>query len=190
MATQAPPPTPYSLLLIVRDIIGAVDERARQCNRRWGVNRLPLLVPIEWLEKFRRQKLKWQQACLDSGAFPTVETTEAVRKQGEAMLRAFDKLEEIASDAGHDLAPLYQWEFELSDGTPVILVRDRSEIGRVDPKGRTCQIWALDEVADIIEKFPLLATAKQCFPGAETFPIRTDPVVIGALDDSLDDLPF
>lgn len=193
MATQAPPPlapTPYSLVLLLRDIIGTVDERARQCNRRWGYNRLPHLVPIDWLERFRRQKLKWQQACLDAGAFPTEADMAAVREHGNAMIRAFDKLEELAAESGHEQTRLYQWEFELPDGTPVILVRERADLGSVDPKGRACQIWSLDEVAEVIGKFPMLAAAKQCFPGAEIIPLRTDRKVHDALDDSLADLPF
>ncbi|MBB4856999.1 hypothetical protein HNO88_000296 [Novosphingobium chloroacetimidivorans] len=167
-----------------------MDERARGCNRRWGYNRLPHLVPIEWLEKFRRQKLKWQQACYDATPFPTQELIDVARTQANAMLRAYDKLEALAEEAGHTSLPAYQWEFELSDGTPVILVRERAELCRVDAGGRQCQVWALEEVADIIEKFPILVKAKDCFPGAEIIPMKTDKLVIGALDDALTDLPF
>jgi len=193
MTVQAPPPlaaTPYSLTLLLRDIVTSVDERARGCNRRWGFNRLPHLVPLDWLEKYRRQKLKWEQACLDATPYPTEANMAAVRRHGEAMLKAYDKLEQLAEDAGHDLAPLHQWEFELADGTPVILVRDRADLSRVDAKGRACQIWSLDEVADVVERFPMLSKVKDCFPGAEIIPMRTSPKVIDALDDSLADLPF
>lgn len=193
MTVQAPPPlppTPYTQVLLLRDIVTTVDERARQCNRRWGYNRLPHLVPIEWLEKFRSAKTKWETACFEATPFPTEAAMKAVKVRADVMLRAFDKLEELASEGGQDLIPLHQWEFELQDGTPVILVRERSDIGRVDPKGRTCQIWSLDEVVDVIEKFPMLAKAKECFPGAEIIPMRTGAKIIGALDDSLADLPF
>ena len=190
MATQAPPATTYELTLLLRDIIATVDERARDCNRRWGFNRLPHLVPIEWLEKFNRQKLKWQQACMDATPFPDEPSMAMVRKQADAMLRAFDKLEDLAGEAGHDLPPLYQWEFELADGTPVILVRDRADLSRVDPKGRACQIWSLDEIVEVIERFPMLAKVKECFPGAEVIQMRTERKVHDALDDSLEGMPF
>jgi len=192
MTVQAPPPlpaTPYSLLLLMRDIVTSVDERARGCNKRWGFNRLPHLVPIEWLEKFRSAQLKWQQACLDA-TFITQTNLDEVKKRADVMFRAYDKLEELAEEAGHLHAPLYQWEFELADHTPVILVRDRADLSRVDPQGRSCQIWSLDEIADVIERFPMLAKAKECFPGAEVIPMRTSKKVTDALDDSLADMPF
>jgi hypothetical protein len=190
MALQAPPPTPHELTHLLRDIVTSVDERARACNKRWGYNRLPHLVPIEWLEKFRSARLKWQQACMDATPFPEPATMAEAKKRAEVMLRAYDKLEELAGEAGYDHAPLYQWEFELADHTPVILVRDRADMSRVDPKGRACQIWSLDEIIDVIERFPILSAAKACFPGAEVIPMRTDRKVIDALDDSLEGLPF
>lgn len=172
-------------------MIVTVDERARDVNRRWGHNRLPHLVPFEWLDRFRSQKRKWETACFECAGSPQPEDRDTVRKHGEAMLRAFDKLEEIAVVDGHmPTAPTW-WEFELSDGTPVILVRDRHEIGQVDAKGRAVQIWSLEEVAQIVEKFPaLLSATKTAFPGAEVIQIKTSPIVTGALDDALADLPF
>lgn len=190
MATQAPPPTTYSLSLLLRDIVATVDERARGCNKRWGFNRLPHLVPIDTLEKFKSAKLKWQQACMDAAPFPDQALLAEVKKRADVMLRAYDKLEELAGEAGHSFPPLHQWEFELDDNTPVILVRDRADISRVDPMGRACQIWSLDEVADIIGRFPMLLKAKECFPGAEVIPMRTEKMVIDKLDDSLEGLPF
>lgn len=190
MATQAPPPTAYSLTLLLRDIVTSVDERARACNRRWGFNRLPHLVPIDVLEKFRSAKLKWERACLDATPFPVAATMDEVKLRADVMLRAYDKLEAIAEEAGHLPGPLHQWEFELGDNTPVILVRDRADLSRVDAGDRACQVWSLDEIVDVIERFPMLSKAKECFPGAEVIPMRTSRKVTDALDDSLEDLPF
>lgn len=190
--TGAPPPTPMELLRQISDIIASVDERARECNRKWGTNRLPLLVPFDWLEKFRSQKLKWNRAVWESAPVPTPDCLAAIRKQGEAMLRAFDKLEELAVAEGHLPTPPTWWEFELEDGTPVILVRDRAELGQVDPKGRSVQIWSLEEVAQVIAKFPdLVLGAKQAFPGAEIVPLRTDRDSRKVVEDALNDaIPF
>ena len=184
------PPTQHTIWLQQRDLIYSVDERARQCNRRWGMNRLPHLVPIEWMEKFKRQKHAWELACFEAAASPKPDDLERVRKQAEAMLRAFDKLEELVIAGGHFPDVVDQWEFELTDGTPVILVRDRAELSMADPKGRTVQIWSLEEIADIVEKFPMLTRAKETFPGAEVIQTRTSKVVVDELNDSLADLPF
>lgn len=189
--TGAPPPTPTELLSSISAIVDAVDERARECNRKWGMNRLPLIVPLEWMERFRSQKHKWQLAVFESAPVPTPDCLARIRKQGEAMLRAFDKLEELAVADGHYPTPPEQWEFELNDGTPVILVRERTELAQVDPKGRPVQIWALEEVADVIAKFPALVLGtKQAFPGAEIIRTRTDRKVTDALDDALAEIPF
>jgi hypothetical protein len=191
MTPGAPPPTPSELLHAISAIVDAVDERARECNRKWGMNRLPLIVPLEWMERFRDQKNRWQRTVFESAPVPTPDCLASIRKQGEAMLRAFDKLESLAVADGHLPAPPAQWEFELNDGTPVILVRDRAELAQVDPKGRPVAIWSLEEVADIISKFPeLVLGTKQAFPGAEIIRTRTDRVVTDALDDAMMEIPF
>lgn len=190
MTPGAPPPLTHELLGSISAIIVTVDERARDCNRRWGHNRLPHLVPLDWLEKFRSQKRKWETACFECAGSPRSEDLDTVRKHGEAMLRAFDKLEEIAVAEGHLPTPPTHWEFELRDGTPVILVRDRHEMSQVDAKGRAVQVWALEEIADIVAKFPALIATKEAFPGAEVIRMRTDPIVVGELNDSLEDLPW
>lgn len=190
MTLQAPPPTKQEIICSISAMIMTVDERARDCNRKWGTNRLPHLVPFEWLERFRSQKRKWETACFECAGSPKAEDIDTVRKHGEAMLRAFDRLEDLAVEAGHLPTPPQQWEFELKDGTPVILVRDRAEMGQVDPKGRAAQVWSLEEVADIIAKFPSIVLLKESFPGAEVVQMRTSSVVVGELNDSLEGLPF
>ena len=44
-------------------------------------------------------------------------------------------------------------------------------------------------MATILAKFPMMVRAKECFPGAEVIQMRTDPLVIGKLNDDLSDLP-
>lgn len=190
MTIHAPPPTRTELLTSVSDMIRTVDERAADVNRRYGFNRLPHLVPIDLMEKFRRQKRKWEEACFECTGSPLPEDRDRVRRQADAMLRGFDALEAAAHEAGHFPSPCDWWEFELRDGTPVMLVRTRAEMGQVDPKGRAAQIWSLEEISDIIEKFPMLIRAKDSFPGAEVIQCRTNPLVVDELNDSLSDLPF
>lgn len=189
--TGQPPPTRHEVIDAISAMIRTVDMRASDINRKWGHNRLPHLVQFEWLEKFRSQKRKWELACFENAGSPLPEDLEQVRKHGEGMLRAFDKLEALAVEAGHLPTPPAHWEFELKDGTPVILVRERYELSQIDPKGRAAQIWSLEEVADIIAKFPeMVLGTKTAFPGAEVVQCRTSRVVTDALDDSLADLPF
>ncbi len=186
---QAPPPLKHETLSAMATIIATVDRHAKEINRRWGMNRLPHLVPIDWTERFVAQKQKWELACWECSGSLDPADLDRMRKHGEAMIRAYDKLASLAIEAGHDLAAPTTWEFELEDGTPVILVRDRAELAQVDTGGRAAQVWSLDEVAMILAKFPMMARAKECFPGSEVIQMRTDPLIIGKLDDELTGIP-
>jgi hypothetical protein len=188
-SAQQPPPTRHELLGTMGDIIRTVDEHARELNRRWGFNRLPHIVPIEWTERFRAQKFKWERACFECTGSPAPEHLIRVRQHGEAMLRAYDKLEELALAAGKSPAPASQWEFETNDGKPIVLVRTRAEMAQVQ-RDPPAQVWCLEEIGEIITRFPELLAAKDAFPQAEIVQMRTDPLVIGELNDGLGDIPW
>ena len=185
-----PPPTKHMLANAMSDIIRTVDEHAKQINKRWGFNLLPHLVPIEWTERFKTQRHKWQLACFECAGSLVPEELDRVRKHGEAMIRAYERLEKEAVAIGHMPTAPVHWEFELQDGTPVILVRDRADLDRVDAKGRQCQIWLLDEIADIVAKFPDIARVKDAFPGAEVIQLGTSAEARKPLNMVLEDAPF
>jgi hypothetical protein len=188
----APPPTRSQLLAQASDMITLVDTRAKEVNRRWGHNRLPYIVPLEWMEKFKRQKASWELAAFECTGSPLPADMERMRVQGQAMIRAYDKLEQIATESGKGPVPPERWEFELKDGTLVILVRDRAEMAQVDLHGRSAQVWSLDEIAEVIHNFPILSAAKDIFPAAEVLEVEvaTSRKVKDKLDDELSDIPF
>lgn len=189
-ALHSPPPAKHELLDAASAIIKTVDTHARAVNRKWGFGKLPHIVPLEWTEKFRVQKKKYELAAFEACGSLDPAHLEHLRKQADAMLRGFAKLEQLAVENGHLPTPPEHWEFELEDGTPVILVRDRCEMDQVKPDGRAVQIWSLDEVAAVIGKFPELKRAKECFPGAEVIQMRTSKRTHDALNDELSTLPF
>jgi len=163
-------------------MIKVVDERGRQIDERWGTGRLPRLVPVEWAERFASQSHKFGTACM--GYDP-----DEVRKHGEAMVRAYDKLEALAIEAKADEAPPEQWEFETDDGL-VILIRDKAKLGMVETMGRRCQVWSLDEIAAVIRNAKIVAECKLHFPGAELVSTRPARVAMDALNDSLENVPW
>lgn len=187
---QSPPPVKHELLDAASAIIQTVDTHARAVNRKWGCNKLPHIVPLEWTEKFRVQKKKYELAAFEACGSLDPAHLDQLRKQADAMLRGFTKLEHLAVEAGHLPTPPDHWEFELEDGTPVILVRDRCEMDQVKPDVRGVQIWSLDEVVTIIGKFPDLTRAKDAFPGAEVIQLRTSKPCKDALNDELNTLPW
>ena len=184
-----PPPTSRMIVQSMGDIIRTVDEHAREMNRRWGFNRLPHIVPVEWTERFVSQKNKWEMACFECVGSPMPEHGERVRKHGEAMIRAFDKMEEIALASGKSPAPPGVWEFETKTGVPIVLVRTRAEMGQIE-RSPPAQVWCLEEIGEIITRFPELVMAKDAFPEAEVIQMRTSERVHDALNDSLEDIPW
>src|ERR1051326_390915 len=153
------PPTKHETLSQIQVIVHSVDQRGREIEHRWGRGRLPKLVPFDLAEKFRVQQRKF------SGAVWEYELA-SVQKHGEAMLRAYAKLEEVAAASGAQPSPPEQWEFETDDGL-VVLVKDIADVGRAQLDGRKGQVWSLDEIVNIVRAHPVLVAAKQCFPGAE-----------------------
>lgn len=176
------PPTKADDLDTIQAILDVVDRRGRDMDERWGIGRLPSLVPIEWAQRFASQKRKFSDAVWSWKA-------QDAQTHGEAMLRAYAKLDELAVEAGHQPTPPEQWEF-MSGDSLVILVRDRKQMNQVQTGGRRCQIWSLDEVEEVIRKHPMLALAKDEFQGAEIVNIRPVRDIQDQLNDSLEGLPI
>jgi hypothetical protein len=182
------PPTKPEIARSIADIIRTVDEHAREMNRRWGFNRLPHIVPLEWTERFRSQKFKWERACFECVGSHLPADLEAVRKHGDAMIRAYAKLDELALAGGMTPAAPGTWEFELKDGTPIVLVRNRDEMGNAGRPG--AQVWCLEEIGEIIARFPELVLTKSAFPEAEVLQMRTSAETRDLVDDALESIPW
>ena len=176
------PPTRHAQISDMQVIIKCVDQRGREMDERWGIGRLPMLVPIEWAERFHAQHKLFNAAVWEFDL-------PLVRQHGEAMLRAYDKLDELARSANGEPLPAHQWEFETPEGL-VILVQDLRDTGRAQRHGREAQVWALDEIANVIRCHPILAAAKTSFPGAQVVSVRPSKTTLAELDDELSDIPF
>ena len=176
------PPTAHESLAKIDTVVRAVDQKGREMDQRWGIGRLTAIVPIEWAERFRNQRGKFSAAVWEYNP-------DDVTKHGEAMLRAYAKLDELAVASGASTAPPEQWEFMMGDEM-VVLVRDLADAGRVDLQGRKAQVWSLDEIANVIQAHPVIAAAKDAFPGATVESVRPAKVARDRLDDDLASLPF
>ena len=163
-------------------MIEAVDEVGRTMDDKWGVGRLPRLVDPLTAARFARQVEKFAQACWG-------DVLGDVAAHAPAMVRAYQALDQLAQDAGHQPIPPQQWEFEIPEGL-VVLVRHTDEIARVQTHGRQCQIWSLEEVAKIVRLHPLVVQVKTHFPGATIEKTRPGRDVLQAHADDLASLPF
>lgn len=183
------PATPSMVAKEVADIIANVTEHANEMNRRWGFNRLPHIVSLELTQRFMRQKQKWQLACFECCGSSLPADLERVKAQGEAMKRAYVALDAEALALGKSPAPPGQWEFELKDGTAVVLVRTRAEMGNVT-REPAAQVWCLEEIGEIITKFPELVLGKELFPEMEIIRLAPGHEERELVDDLLSDIPF
>lgn len=173
----------------MNDIIRTVDEHAREMNRRWGFNRLPHIVPIEWTQRFRSQKAKWELACFECCGSMLPQDLDRVKRHGEAMIRAFGKLEEMALASGKSPTPPGTWEFETNSGKPIVLVRTRAEMAQVK-REPPAQVWCLEEVGEIITRFPELVLTKDHFPEAEVLQMRTSKEARDMVESGMAEIPF
>jgi hypothetical protein len=105
------------------------------------------------------------------------------------MLRAYDALEREAIALGKSPAPPGQWEFELKDGTPIVLVRTRAEMANVT-REPPAQVWCLEEIGEIISRFPELVLGKEKFPDTEIIKLAPSAELVELVDDMLVDIPF
>lgn len=149
----------------MQSIVAGIDHLVAEMERRWGVGRLRLLVGDDLRAKFDRQVSKLGEA-LDAYDLA------AVRVHGPAMVRAWQALDRAATDAGaRPLEPVV-WEVRLADGTVAAIVRSTAEAHAVALDGRQGQIWTLEEIARVIDRWPEIGRAKATFPGAIVTDIR------------------
>lgn len=183
------PPRKHDVANQMGDIIATVTEHANEMNRRWGFNRLPHIVGMDLMQKFKAQQFKWRNACMECVGSMMPADLERMKKHGEAMIRAYAALEREALTLGKHPAPPGQWEFTLADGTPIVLCRSRAEMGNVN-REPMAQVWCLEEIGEIISRFPELVLAKDIFPAAEVIRLAPGPEEREMVDDLLEDIPF
>lgn len=168
--------------------IDGLDALAMAMERKWGCDRLRLLVPTELREKFDRQRYLTNQAIWHGDL-------EAVRQQTRRMQTAWRALDKAAADThGEPVAPEV-WEVVLGDGVVAAIVREEWQARLVSAQGRYVRVYALGEVARLLAGFPALAAAKVIFPGATVTSVRThigDPLdaIPDAQGDFDDAIPF
>lgn len=175
------PLTKHEILDAIDTINRVVDQRGREMDGKWGIGRLPTLVPIEWAERFRSQHRKYSTALW-------AYELDDVRKHGDAMLRAYDRLDQLATEAGRPGIDPNQWEIEGPDGL-IILTKDPKRTDMAELHGRAAQVWSIDEIARVVHTHPILAAAKEAFPGAEIETVRPPIDFNRQLNDDLSDIP-
>ena len=171
-----------------RAALDGVDEAAVAMERKWGCDRLRLLVDTPLREKFDRQRYSLA-AAIHNG-----ELIDVQREAGR-MLLAWSALDAVAEKAGAKPIDPDVWELALPDGRVVALVHDTAEAHAVVAGNREMAVYSLDEIARMIATYPGILKAKTVWPGAKVTRVEKtigDPLDAirhaASFDDPLDDL--
>jgi len=140
--------------------IDEVDVVASEMEKRWGVDRLRLLVGVELREKFDRQRFLFNQAIWHGDL-------EELRQQARRMIAAWRALDRKATEAGADKVSPSVWEVPLPDGSVAALVRENGDVRHVMAEGRLVQVYTLEEIGRLIHALPTVMAVKETFHGAK-----------------------
>ena len=168
--------------------IDEVDLVASEMERKWGCDRLRLMVPKELREKFDRQRYKLNQAIWHGDL-------EAVKQEAQRMVKAWRALDKAATEDGRNQASPEVWETTLSNGTVAVIAWDWKDAALFEAQrnGRKAEVYTLAEIGRMIEAFPGVMRAKTLFPGTEVTavrgpdrdPMRAIPDSVSPIDDVL-----
>jgi len=179
----------YGTYISGRAVLDGLDVLAASCEAHWGCGRLRLLVEAELREKFDRQRFKLDAAIREG-------TLQDVQREGQRMILAWQVLDKEATRIAAVPTGASVWEVTLEDGSVAAIVSDASAARFVQPEGRAVAIYTLDEIGNLLSKFPELAKVKARFSGASVTRISkhvNDPlegVVASDLEDLNDHIPF
>lgn len=148
-----------------------VDAARKEAEAIWGAERLPIIVGDDWRVRLRKQQAHLSRVLQVAWASEhlTGDQMQAVREAAAATVRAWSKLSEVASEAGHrPLSGGVIAERILPDGSVVVFVRDNDSAAQVIAEGRAVAVYTPDELASLIGTLipESLALAKIHFPGA------------------------
>lgn len=130
----------------VDTLLEPLNRVAKEMEEKWGIDRLPGLVPIEMAERFASaaEKLDLAMATGD---------TERITERAEVMRRGWIKLDEIAEAAGHEAWQQPEvWEGRRPDGKTFLLVKDGSTAIKAN-RDTGQGVWTLAEIGKLLQHF-------------------------------------
>lgn len=145
----------------VSSLLTGLDLFVVEMEKKWGADRLRLLVPDDLREKFDRQRFLLRKAQHEG-------TVEDIERECARMRNAFVALDKAATAAGADQIKPEVWEATISDGRVVALVRDERDVQLVANRiERGVLVWSLADVLRLIEDQSFVNCVKESFPGTK-----------------------
>lgn len=158
------------------------DDEVNRLERKWGIDRLPWLVPLELRDRFYEQLDKLNAA---------IDKCEGVDHEVEVTLRGCAAIERAAIEGGAQPLTGEYIEGRMPDGTVLAITRNGYEAGKVKQDNRDMKVFTVDEVGVVLEKWleenkakALVDEAKNVFPGAVVESIVKNQLLLD------DEVPF
>lgn len=160
--------------------VGPFDEAVRTMDVRWGIDRLPSLVPPEMAQRYGKAVAALNDAIMANDP-------EATRQNAVNCAKGLAAMDRAATEAGATPADPQIWQMEV-DGFKFAIIRD----ARMWPALKKAQpdlvIFTDREIANAVKAYPLDAV-KEAFPQSTITKIA--PRERTPLEDFVDDeLPY
>lgn len=152
--------------------VEALDEVAARMESKWGVGRLPKLVPVDLAERYWRQLDKLNAAITDEATGGSVANVEY---EAGRMRNAWTVLDATAEAAGALPLSPRTLEARLEDGRLLVISGDPEGAWQAARDNRSATVWTVEEIARVLWQFEMVNEAKRVFPGATVTAARVDP---------------
>jgi|TARA_R110000744_G_C19121893_1_gene536045 hypothetical protein len=146
----------------IHHAIMPLDKIATDLDMKWGVDRLPSLVSSQTAALFGSAKAK-----LDAAIQSNIPADVVARV--EIMIRGWEKLDDEATERGHQPLSPDIWTYSTPDGFKIAVARSDAEAMkgiREDKRLAACAVYSLSEIALIMKSQTLLNQTKAVFPEA------------------------
>lgn len=137
------------------------DKVASRYERKWGIDRLPLLVDAELRERFWLQADKLNKAIRDNNVAQT-------EHEVQVSCRAYAKLDEVATASGAEPLSHEVWEAPMPSGGVLAVVRTDQEVSAIKNDVPDRKVYSVEMVARIVDAWEdeKVAAVLDAFPGA------------------------
>lgn len=166
--------------------IEALDDAARHMEAKWGVDRLPKLVPVDLAERFYRQVDKLNDAISDECTGGSIANVEY---EAGRMFNAWMALDRAAEAAGRSPTTGQCMVARMADGRSLVICDDLegAHVWRQQNPDQPAALWTMQEVVKVLEGFDLVNRTKHLFEGAVVTDARASAKVNWARGDELPD---
>jgi hypothetical protein len=155
-------------------VCASFDEACRTMDRKWGVDRLPSLVPVEMAERYGRALAALNEAIRAGD-------TDATRQNADNCARGLAKLDEAAEAAGKPKSDPRVMELSDGDQFRFAIIEDERDWPALKAARPELMFFTKREVVNAMKAYhnalPEIEAVKAVFPDAKISKIKTAELV-------------